>query len=109
MRRMIALADGPAEAGRRFREMVHAAIEQFNEGSYGRSLKMFDLARQMAGEGQVQALFIEPMIVSGHEYLAEERIRKLAERPESHFFLRPVLGFFRAFAPDHLLDELQAE
>ena len=109
MRRMIALADGPAEAGRRFREMVHAAIEQFNEGSYGRSLKMFDLARQMAGEGQVQALFIEPMIVSGHEYLAEERIRKLAERPEGHFFLRPVLGFFRAFAPDHLLDELQAE
>ena len=109
MRRMIALADGPAEAGRRFREMVHAAIEQFNEGSYGRSLKMFDLARQMAGEGQVQALYIEPMIVSGHEYLAEERIRKLAERPEGHFFLRPVLGFFRAFAPDHLLDELQAE
>jgi hypothetical protein len=109
MRRMISLADGPAEAGRRFREMVHAAIEQFNEGSYGRSLKMFDLARQMAGEGQVQALFIEPMIVSGHEYLAEERIRKLAERPEGHFFLRPVLGFFRAFAPEHLLDELQAE
>jgi hypothetical protein len=109
MRRMIALADEPGEAGRRFREMVHAAIEQFNEGSYGRSLKMFDLARQMVAEGQVKATYIEPMVASGHEYLAEERIRKLAERPESHFFLRPVLGFFRAFAPDRLLDELQAE
>ena len=109
MRRMIALADEPAEAGRRFREMVHAAIDQFNEGSYGRSLKMFDLARQMVEEGQVKAAFIEPMVVSGHEYLTEDRIRKLAERPESHFFLRPVLSFFRAFAPDRLLDELQTE
>jgi hypothetical protein len=109
MRRMIALAEGPAEAGRRFREMVHAAIEQFNEGSYGRSLKMFDLARQMMADGQVQSLFVEPMVVAGHEYLAEDRVRKLAERPEGHFFLRPVLGFFRAFAPERLLDELQAE
>jgi hypothetical protein len=109
MRRMIALADEPEEVGRRFREMVHAAIEQFNEGSYGRSLKMFDLARQMVAEGQVKNAFIEPVVASGHRYLAEERIRKLAERPESHYFLRPVLGFFRAFSPDRLLNELQAE
>ena len=109
MRRMIALADEPAEAGRRFREMVHVAIEQFNEGSYGRSVKMFDLARQMVEEGQVKAAFVEPMVVSGHEYLAEARVRKLAERPEGHFFLRPVLAFFRAHSPDRLLDDLQAE
>ncbi len=109
MRRMIALADEPGEVGRRFREMVHVAVEQFNEGSYGRSLKMFGLARQMVAEGQVKASFIEPMVASGHEYLAEERVRKLAERPESHFFLRPVLGFFQAYAPERLLDELQAE
>ena len=109
MRRMIELAEEPAEVGRRFREMVHAAIEQFNEGSYGRSLKMFDLARQMLEEGQVRATFVEPMVVSGHEYLAEERVRKLSERPEGHVFLRPVLAFFRAYAPDRLLEDLQAE
>jgi len=109
MRRMIALADKPAEAGRRFREMVHAAIEQFNEGSYGRSVKMFDLARQMIEEGLVEAAFVEPMVVSGHEYLSEERVRKLAERPEGHFFLRSVLAFFQAYSPDRLLDDLQAE
>jgi len=109
MRRMIALADEPAEAGRRFREMVHSAIEQFNAGAYGRSLKMFELARQMVAAGEVKATFVEPMLLSGHEYLSEERVRKLAERPESHLFLRPVLAFFRAFAPGRLLDELQAE
>jgi hypothetical protein len=109
MRRMIALVDEPAEAGRRFREMIHAAIEQFNEGSYGRSLKMFDLAHQMIAEGQVKGTFVEPMALSGHEYLSEERVRKLAERPEGHYFLRPVLGFFRAFAPERLLDDLHGE
>ncbi len=109
MRRMIALADEPAEAGRRFREMVHAAIEQFNEGSHGRALKMFELAQQMVAEGQVKPAFVEPMVASGHEYLSEDRVRKLAERPEGHFFLRPVLGFFRHYAPLPLLEELQAE
>ena len=109
MRRMIALAEDPAEAGRRFREMVHSAIEQFNTGAYGRSLKMFELARQMMADGEVKTLYVEPMLVSGHEYLSEERVRKLAERPESHLFLRPVLAFFRGFAPGRLLDELQAE
>jgi hypothetical protein len=89
--------------------MVHAAIEQFNEGSYGRSVKMFDLARQMVAEGQVKAAYVEPMVASGHEYLAEARVRKLAERPEGHFFLRPVLAFFRALWPDRLLEDLEAE
>ena len=28
---------------------------------------------------------------------------------ESHYLLRPVLGFFRAYSPDRLLEELQAE
>jgi hypothetical protein len=109
MRRMIALAHEPAEAGQRFREMVTAAIEQFNEGSYGRSLKMFELARQMIAHGEVKTAFIQPVVVSGHEALAEDRIRKLAERAEGHFFLRPVLAFFKAYAPDRLLDELSAE
>jgi hypothetical protein len=89
--------------------MVTAAIEQFNEGSYGRSLKMFELARQMIAHGEVKTAFIQPVVVSGHEALAEDRIRKLAERAEGHFFLRPVLAFFKAYAPDRLLDELSAE
>ena len=63
----------------------------------------------MIAEGQIKSAFIEPMVAAGHEYLAEDRIRKLAERPEGHFFVRPVLGFFKAYSPDRLLDELQAE
>jgi hypothetical protein len=63
----------------------------------------------MIAHGEVKTAFIQPVVVSGHEALAEDRIRKLAERAEGHFFLRPVLAFFKAYAPDRLLDELSAE
>jgi hypothetical protein len=109
LRRLIVLSDEPAEAGRRFREMVHAAIEQFNAGAHGRALKMFDLARRMVAAGEVRPQFVEPMVASGHEYVSGERLRKLVERPDSRTFAQPVLAFFRSFAPDRLLDELQTE
>jgi hypothetical protein len=109
MRRMIALPEDPAEGARRFREMVHAAIEQFNGGAWGRAVKMFDLADQMVAEGKVKALFVEPMVNTGHEYLSPDRLKKLAESPDKHSYLRPVLRFFRAFTPERLLDELQVE
>jgi hypothetical protein len=109
MRRLIALPEDSAEGARRFREMVHEAIEQFNEGALGRAIKMFGLAEQMIPEGKVNAAFVEPMVVSGHEYLNPERLKKLSESPERQPYLRPVLRFFRAFAPQKLLDQLQEE
>ena len=109
MRRLIALPDDPAEGARRFREMVHTAVEQFNEGALGRAVKMFGLAEQMIAEGKVKGAFVEPMVATGHEYLNPERVKKLAESPDKHPYLRPVLRFFRAYGPSSLLDQLQEE
>jgi hypothetical protein len=109
MRRLIALPEDPAEGARRFREMVHTAIEQFNEGALGRAVKMFGLAEQMIGEGKVKGAFVEPMVAAGHEYLNPDRLKKLAESPDKHAYLRPVLRFFRFYGPSSLLDQLQEE
>jgi hypothetical protein len=109
MRRLIALPEDPAEGARRFREMVHTALEQFNEGALGRAVKMFGLAEQMIAEGKVKAAFVEPMVATGHEYLNPERLKKLAESPDKHPYLRPVLRFFRFYGPKSLLDQLQEE
>jgi len=109
MRRLIVLPEDPAEGSRRFREMVHTAIDQFNEGALGRAVKMFGLAEQMIAEGKVKGAFVEPMVASGHEYLNPERLKKLAESPDKHPYLRPVLRFFRTFGPSSLLDQLQEE
>jgi hypothetical protein len=109
MRRLIAYPKDPAESARRFREMVHAATDQFNEGALGRAVKMFALAEQMIAEGKVMAHFVEPMVTSGHEYLNPDRLKKVADSPDKHPYLRPVLRFFKALSPEKLLDQLQEE
>ncbi len=70
---------------------------------------MFGLAEQMIAEGKVKGAFVEPMVATGHEYLNPERLKKLAESPDKHPYLRPVLRFFRSYGPRSLLDQFQEE
>ena len=109
MRQIVALADDPAEAAKRFRELVHAAIEQFNGGHLGRSVSMFELAEQLAAEQRVQPVFVDGLRQRGHEYLDPERLRKYAERTDLRPSLRTILGFFLALRPDGLLKDLNGE
>jgi hypothetical protein len=109
MRRIVSLADDPAEVAKRFREMVHAAIEQFNEGHLGRAVTMFELAERLAVEQKVKPMFVEPLRTQGHEYLHEERLRAYADRRESRAQLRPILNFFTVLQPAGLLDALDGE
>lgn len=109
MRQIVSLAEDPAEAARRFREMVHAAIEQFNEGQLGRAATMFELAERLALEKKVQPPFVDALRTQGHEYLQEERLRQLAERNELRAQLRVVLCFFNALQPAGLLQSLNGE
>jgi hypothetical protein len=105
----VSLAEDPAEAARRFREMVHASIEQFNEGHLGRAATMFGLAERLAAEQKVQANYVEAVRTQGHEYLDQERLRRYTERPENRRPLRIVLDFFTALRPPGLLTALEDE
>jgi uncharacterized protein DUF4388 len=109
MRQIVSLAEAPEEAATRFRELVHAAIEQFNEGDLGRAVTMFELADQLAVEQKVKAAFVEPLRKGGHEYLDPERLRRLAERPALRAELKKILDFFVMLRPEGLLRELDGE
>ncbi|HVR69948.1 MAG TPA: DUF4388 domain-containing protein [Vicinamibacteria bacterium] len=109
MRRIVSLADDPAEVAKRFREMVHAAIEQFNEGHLGRAVNMFELAERLAAEEKIQPMFVQALRTQGHDYLDPERLRGFAERRDSRGQLRPILDFFSALQPIGLLDALDGE
>jgi hypothetical protein len=109
MRRIVSLSDEPAESAQRFREMVHAAVEQFNEGHLGRASTMFDLAERLAAEQKVKAPFVEALRSQGHDYLDQERLRRYAERPDYRPLLRMILNFFKALQPDGLLRSLSDE
>jgi Domain of unknown function (DUF4388) len=109
MHRIIQLATDPDEGAKRFGEMVEAAIEQFNEGSLGRSVTMFELAEKILADKEVDPTRVEGIRRTGHQNLDPERLRSYAEASEKHTLLRRVLGFFSAFGADALLAELQDE
>jgi serine/threonine protein kinase len=110
MRRIIVLAEEPVEMARRFRGMVYAAIDEFNQGNLGRAVKMLELAERLIKEKQFEGSFVETIRRKGHESVDRDRLRKVAESPEKHAPLRTVLNFFH-FGLGHraLLDELQVE
>jgi uncharacterized protein DUF4388 len=109
MRQIVSLAEDPLEAGKRFRELVHAAIAQFNTGHLGRAVSMFELAEQLVSDKKVEGAFINMMRERGHEYLDAERLRKYGERTDLRSSLRTVMNFFMALRPEGLLRDLNGE
>lgn len=109
MRQIVSLATDPAEVAKRFREMVHAAIEQFNEGHLGRAVTMVELAERLAAEQKVKVVFVDALRTQGHEYLDQGRLRAAADRRDTRAQLRPILNFFTALQPRGLLASLGVE
>jgi hypothetical protein len=109
MRQIVSIAEAPEDAAKRFRELVHAAIEQFNDGNLGRAVTMFELADQLIAEQKVKAAFVDPLRKGGHEYLDPERLRRFGERLDVRSGLRTILNFFEKLQPEGLLKDLDRE
>jgi hypothetical protein len=109
MQRIVALERNPRETARRFQELVQAAIEQHNEGSLPRAVTMLDLAGLLLAEKKVDPAYVQTFREQAHEKLDPQRLRELAEDPESHPLFRRLLGSFPALEPDGLLRALQIE
>ncbi len=110
MHKIVALPENPVEVARRYRHLVGAASEQFNEGNLGRAVQMFDLATKLATEKQIEAGLIEPIRRKGHEALDPARLRHYMERPDRLAQLHEVLAFFeQGLAAEQLLGQLETE
>lgn len=109
MRQIVLLAEDEAEVGKRYRELVQAAVEQFNQGHLGRASTMAELALQLVAEGRIQPMFVDTLRNTGHEKVDLERVKTLADRPDARPALRKILGLFKALQPDALLDQLDGE
>lgn len=109
MQRLVALADDPAKSAERFREMVHAAIEQVNSGSLARAVAILELAQKIIDERSIEPHTAELVRGSAHEALDSRRLLTLTRDPEQFPLLRKVLLFFPATSPAALLDGLTGE
>ncbi len=108
MRQIVTLGEDSEEVAKRFREMVHAAIAQFNRGDVGRAQSILVLAQQMVTEQRVQPIYVEALR-NASAYLDIAKLRAAAEKPESLPALRTVMSFFHALSPDGLLKSLRGE
>ena len=110
MKQIVSLPEDPVEVARRYRHLVSAATEQFNEGNLGRAVQMFELAVKVASEKKVGAGFMEPILRKGHEALDEKRLRQYMDRPDRLPQLQAVMAFFEAgLGPAALLDQVETE
>jgi len=109
MRRVVEMADDPAEAAHRFREMVHAALEQVNEGALARGVVMLDLAERLRERENLDKTSVEAVRNSAHQQLDVERLKTYLERPDKRGLLKRLLSFFPTYQPVGLLKSLRAE
>src|SRR6185503_2477355 len=109
MYRIVALSPGYEETAHRFRDLVQAAVQQFNEGLLTRAATMFGVASRLVAEKKVGQPVADAVQKSSNEVLSPERLRKFAESPDRHPLLRSVMGFYARLTPQGLLHDLREE
>ncbi|MFI5179941.1 MAG: DUF4388 domain-containing protein [Thermoanaerobaculia bacterium] len=109
IRKIVTLPEDPVEVGKRFHEMLQAAVEQFNKGSLPRAAKMFEVAERLISEKRIDPTAADVACRRAFDTLDLEKIRNLGEHPEKHPLLRRILGFFPALRVPALLDEIRIE
>lgn len=109
MKRLVSMAEDPLETARRYRQLVEAAVQWFNEGSLGRAVTMLDIAKRLEEEKAVEPGTADSVRRTGHEGLDHEKLRACSETKDAHSLLKKVLDFFTPLTVEGLLDEVAIE
>ena len=109
MGQIIQLAEDSWEAGKRFQNMVEAAIEQFNTGSLARAATMFDLALDLSSSEKLNPDTVTSVRRTAHQSLDSNRLRIISLERDKHRMLRKILNFFPEFSVENILDSLSKE
>jgi len=109
MEKIIDLAEDPAVAMERFRELVIAAVDKFNNGALGATLWMLDVAEDTIKERQLDPPTVARVCADAADSIASVQLRKYAENRTKHKALKIALGFFPTLHLDTLFQQLRGE
>ena len=109
MHRLVTLAGDRQEKYKRFTELVTTAVEEFNDGSLGRAVTLFDLAGRMIEEEQVEPTIINNVRAKAYGALDEAQLRRCADTQDLHYLFRRVMTFFPQLEPSELFIQLEDE
>jgi hypothetical protein len=109
MERIIDLAVDPVAAMDRFRELVHAAVEKFNDGSLPATLWMLDVAQDTITEKNLEVLTVNQICADAADRISSVQLRKYVENKRQHAALRIALDFFPTLSMESLFRQLRGE
>jgi hypothetical protein len=109
MEKIIDLAEEPASAMKRFRELVAAAVEKFNDGALAAAVWMLDVANDSITEKKLDVAAVDHVRSEAVDGINAAQLRKYAENKGRHAALRLVLGFFPTLRLSELFGHLRGE
>jgi len=109
MHRIITLTSDSAESGKRFRELMTAAVEQFNQGALGPAVSMLELASRVVAEKKLDPSTVERVYAHSVEEISSEQLKKYAANKAKHPLLRTALSFFPTLSMPGLFEQLRGE
>jgi len=109
MKKVVDLAQDPAELTKNFRDLISTSVEEFNKGSLGRAVTVIDLAQRMIAQKEVDASLAANVIDQTSEKLDQARLRSYAENEDKKLLLRRVLSFFPPLQIENLMQDLMVE
>ena len=109
MEKIIDLAEDSTVAMNRFRELVTAAIQKFNDGALGATLWMLDVAEETIKERALDMPTVDRIRSEAADSISAVQLRKYAENRTKHSALRIALGFFPMLRLEPLFRDLRGE
>jgi hypothetical protein len=106
VRRVVKHAGDGARSLERWKELLRAAAESFNQGAFARAVTLVDLAERMVVEREVDPQIAELARGAAHEAFEPTRLLAAATDPENRQLLRRLVGFFPEWSVRELLDDL---
>jgi hypothetical protein len=109
MEKIIDLAEDPVVAMRRFREIVVAAIQKFNDGALAAAIWMLDVASESIEEKKLDPANVERTRSEAADGINSVQLRKYVENKSRHAALKIALEFFPTLRVANLFQQLRGE
>lgn len=109
MEKIMDLAENAEVALKRFRELVTAAVEKFNDGSLAATVWMLDVAEDTINEKKLDIAVVDPIREEATLAISAVQLRKYAENKTKHAAVKIVLEFFPSLNLDRLFQRLRGE
>src|SRR5205085_1821603 len=99
----------PLVTMKRFRELVAAAVQKFNDGSLAATVWMLDVAEDVINDKKLDPSGVDQVRAEAAESMSSMQLRKYTENKNKVGALKIVLEFFPTMRLDTLFKQLRGE